>query len=220
MRKIFICSLLFFTSISVVSAAWVVNKSAITDDDVFPFQDTSAPDGQKTGYISGELLKDYVLSDFIEFSTAAPIAYNNGVFSLTPWASQSAFETFLGWTISDSTKSPKTASKVTSTDYTIGTTSENELLSGIIVVTGSATITAPAVAVGHTYIVVTRGDVAVSLDVNANDVMTLDGVALSAGDKATNTSKSGDTIACTYVAANDMQCWSSTKLGGHWTDGN
>lgn len=161
-------------------------------------------------------------NDMIDFSATSPLNFNSttGVLSFIPWASQSAFETFSGWSVSDSTKSPKTVSKVTSTDYTIGTTSPNELLSGIIVVTGAATITAPSVAIGHTYIVITRGDVAVSLDVNASDVMTLDGIALSAGDKATNTSKAGDTIACTYVAASDLQCWSSTKLGGHWTDGN
>lgn len=63
MRKFLLLSFLFLLCSSAANAEWTVNKSGITDDDVFLFQDTSASAGQKTGYISGTLLKNYVLSD-------------------------------------------------------------------------------------------------------------------------------------------------------------
>lgn len=106
------------------------------------------------------------------------------------------------------------------TDYTLGTDSANEAFGGTVYVTGVATITVPAIAVGQNYCVVTIGDIAVSLDVNAADKMILDGVTLADGDKATNSSKSGDTICCQYYSADGQYCWSGTVLGGHWTDGN
>lgn len=107
-----------------------------------------------------------------------------------------------------------------STTYTIGTDSANELFGGTVYVTSATTVTAPAVAVGQNFTVVTIGDIAVSLDVDANDKMVLDGVTLADGDKATNSSKSGDTITCQYYSADGFYCWSGTVLGGHWTDGN
>ena len=225
MKRLLVVPLILFAcllhgkSYGAAMSSYPTASSVVDSDKALISKSTS---NNATQQAAMSTIKDYILSNMIDFSVTSPLSFNSttGVLSLTPWTSQSAFETFSGWSVRDPTKSPKTVSKVTSTNYTIGTTSPDELLSGIIVVTGAATITAPSVAVGHTYIVVTRGDVAVSLDVNASDVMTLDGTALSAGDKATNTSKAGDTIACTYVAANDLQCWSSTKLGGHWTDGN
>jgi len=111
-----------------------------------------------------------------------------------------------------------TASKATT--YTIGTDSASESYGGTISVTSAVTITAPAVATGMNFAIVTIGDIAVSLDVNASDKMVLDGVTLADGDKATNSSKSGDTIVCQYYSADGFYCWSSTVLGGHWTDGN
>lgn len=114
--------------------------------------------------------------------------------------------------------SAATASKATT--YTIGTDSASEAYGGTIYVTSATTITAPAIATGQNYCAVTVGDIAVSLDVNASDKMILDGVTLSDGDKATNTSKSGDTICCQYYSADGQYCWSGTVLGGHWTDGN
>lgn len=110
------------------------------------------------------------------------------------------------------------ASKATT--YTIGTDSANELFGGTVYVTSATTITAPAVAVGQNFTVVTIGDIAVSLDVDAADKMILDGVTLADGDKATNSSKAGDTITCQYYSADGFYCWSGTVLGGHWTDGN
>lgn len=111
-----------------------------------------------------------------------------------------------------------TASK--SSTYTIGTDSANESYGGTIYVASATTITAPAVATGMNFTVVTIGDIAVSLDVNASDKMILDGVTLADGDKATNSSKAGDTITCQYYSADGFYCWSGTVLGGHWTDGN
>lgn len=105
-------------------------------------------------------------------------------------------------------------------DYTIGTDLADEAFGGTIYVTAAATVTAQAVAPGHNYCVTTIGDIVVSLDVNAADKMILDGVTLADGDKATNSSKSGDTICCQYYSADGQYCWSGTVLGGHWTDGN
>ena len=111
-----------------------------------------------------------------------------------------------------------TGSKATT--YTIGTDSADESYGGTIYVTSATTITAPAVVAGMNFTVVTIGDIAVSLDLNAADKMVLDGVTLADGDKATNSSKSGDTITCQYYSADGFYCWSGTVLGGHWTDGN
>ena len=104
--------------------------------------------------------------------------------------------------------------------YTIGTDSSDEAYGGTVYVTTATAITAPAVVVGMNFSVVTIGDIAVSLDLNAVDKMILDGVTLADGDQATNSSKSGDTITCQYYSADGFYCWSGTVLGGHWTDGN
>jgi len=117
-----------------------------------------------------------------------------------------------------STAKVSTASKAA--DYTIGTDAPSESYGGTIYVTSAAIITAPAVVAGMNFSVVTIGDIAVSLDLNAADKMVLDGVTLADGDKATNSSKSGDTITCQYYSADGFYCWSGTVLGGHWTDGN
>ncbi|MDX9896613.1 MAG: hypothetical protein RBS34_14285 [Desulfofustis sp.] len=110
-----------------------------------------------------------------------------------------------------------TASK--SAAYTIGTDNAKEAYGGTIYVTGAATITAPAVATGMSFTVITIGAVAVSLDVNASDRMYLDGVALDDGDKATNTSTTGDMITCAYESAAGWYCASGSPDGDHWTDG-
>lgn len=104
--------------------------------------------------------------------------------------------------------------KSTATNYTIGTTNANELYGGVIYVTGAATITIPAVAAGANFTVITVGAVAVSVDPNASDLIYLDGTALDDGDKATNTSTTGDIIVFTYY---DATGWFATSNG--WTDG-
>jgi hypothetical protein len=108
-----------------------------------------------------------------------------------------------------------TAVKVTSGNYTVGTTSAQELWGGAIYVTGAATITIPAVAAGQSFTVVTIGAVAVSVDPNASDLIYLDGTALSDGDKITNLSTAGDIAVFTYY---DATGWSASTNG--WTDGN
>ena len=104
--------------------------------------------------------------------------------------------------------------------YTIGTDDPNEMFGGIIEVTSAAVITAAAVAPKQNFTVYTIGDIEVSLDVNASDKIRLDGVLLDDGDKATNTSKSGDAITCWYSSADGFTCISGTVLGGHWNDGS
>lgn len=105
--------------------------------------------------------------------------------------------------------------KVTASNYTIGATDSRELYGGVIYVTGAATITIPAVAAGASFTVVTIGAVAVSVDPNAADLIYLDGVALSDGDKITNLSTAGDVAVFTYY---DATGWSASTNG--WTDGN
>ena len=73
-----------------------------------------------------------------------------------------------------------------------------EVYGGTIYVTSAATITPPAVLVRMSVTVVTIGAVAVSVDTNASDRMYLDGTALEDGDKATNTSTTGDIIHCKH----------------------
>lgn len=104
--------------------------------------------------------------------------------------------------------------KSTATSYTVGTTDAREAYGGVITVTGAATITAPAAAAGMSFTVITHGAIAVSVDVNAADLMWLDGVALDDGDKATNTSTTGDIIVFTYF---DSTGWNA--VSNAWTDG-
>lgn len=104
--------------------------------------------------------------------------------------------------------------------YTIGTDDPREPYGGVIYVSSAATITAPAIAAGMSFSVVTIGAIAVSVDVNASDRMYLDGTALDDGDKATNTSTTGDLIQCIYESSAGWYCASGSPDGGHWTDGD
>jgi len=108
-----------------------------------------------------------------------------------------------------------TASKAA--NYTIGADSADEAYGGTVYVTSAATITAPAVAAGMSFRVVTIGAIAVSLDVNSADRMYLNGTALADGDKATNNSTTGDSLMCQYESAAGWYCWA---VAGTWTDGN
>lgn len=117
-------------------------------------------------------------------------------------------------------KAPKAiVTKSTATTYTIGTTDPNEAYGGVIYVTDACTVTAPAAAAGMSFTLITVGAVAVSLDVNASDKMILDGTTLDDGDKATNTSTTGDIIVCTYYSADGWYCASGSNDGDLWTDG-
>jgi hypothetical protein len=104
--------------------------------------------------------------------------------------------------------------KVTNTNYTIGTTDPVECYGGVIYVTGAATITIPAVVSGMSFTVITIGNIAVSVDPNAADLIYLDGVALADGNKITNTSSTGDSVVFTYF---DSTGWYATS--NNWTDG-
>lgn len=104
--------------------------------------------------------------------------------------------------------------KVTSANYTVGTTSSLELYGGIIYVTSAATITIPAVAVGVNFTVVTKGAIAVSVDPNGADLLILDGTALADGEKATNLSTAGDILVISYY---DATGWYAASNG--WTNG-
>ncbi len=109
----------------------------------------------------------------------------------------------------------RVTTKITGSSYTIGTTSGNELYGGVIYVTGSATLTIPAVASGASFTVITMGAVAVSVDPNAADLIYLDGVALADGDKITNLSTAGDIAVFTYF---DSTGW--VAITNNWVDGN
>jgi hypothetical protein len=85
---------------------------------------------------------------------------------------------------------------------------------GVVYVTGACTITLPAIADGMSVTVITIGAIEVSVDTNASDLMYLDGTALNDGDKATNTSTTGDIIVLTYYSADG---WYATS--NSWTDG-
>ena len=106
-----------------------------------------------------------------------------------------------------------------SANYTVGTDNAAESYGGIIYVTSAATITAPAVATGMSFHVITIGATAVSVDVNASDRMYLDGTALDDGDKATNTSTTGDMISFYYESAAGWYVISGSPDGDKWTDG-
>lgn len=81
-------------------------------------------------------------------------------------------------------------------------------------VTSTGTITLPAVVDGTSFTIITVGAIAVSVDVNASDLIMLDGTALDDGDKITNTSTSGDIAVLTYY---DATGWYAATNG--WTDG-
>lgn len=103
--------------------------------------------------------------------------------------------------------------------YTLGADDAREPYGGIVYVTSAATITLPAIADGMSCSVITVGATAVSVDTNTSDLMYLDGTALDDGDKATNTSTTGDAIVCTYYSADGWWCMSGSPDGDHWTDG-
>lgn len=84
----------------------------------------------------------------------------------------------------------------------------------LISVSGAATITLPAGSTGMSVVVVTQGAVAVNVKPNGSEVLVLDGTALTAAHKATNTSHAGDLIVLTFEGSGTWYAASNT-----WTDG-
>jgi len=109
----------------------------------------------------------------------------------------------------------KVVTKFVTGAYTVGTTDARELFGGVLYVTSAATVTIPAYAVGYNFTVITVGNIAVSIDPNASDLLMLEGVALSDGDKITNTSTSGDMAVITDY--NSTGFYAATN---GWTDTN
>jgi len=112
--------------------------------------------------------------------------------------------------------------KTTATNYTIGTTDPRECYGGVIYATGDGIdITAcDDLAANMAFTVITIGAVQVDLDVQSDDKMILDGTTLDDGDKAANTSTSGDIIVCTYYSTDGWCCASGSNDGDLWTDGS
>jgi hypothetical protein len=113
-------------------------------------------------------------------------------------------------TIDNALNTLKIASEVHSVSDTL---TASECYGKIHYVTAASTITLPAIADGMSVTIITVGNVAVSLDVNAADKMILDGVTLDDGDKTTNTSTTNDTAVATYYSADG---WYVMTNG--WTD--
>ena len=108
--------------------------------------------------------------------------------------------------------------KVVTGAYTIGTTNAAEALGGVLYVTSSAVVTAPALAAGQSWTVITVGTPTVSMKASSGNLIILDGVTLNDGDKATNTDTTGDMIVCTYYDGTGWYCASGSPDGDHWTD--
>lgn len=112
------------------------------------------------------------------------------------------------------------ATNIKSGAYTVGTDDPRECYGGIIYVTSATTITAcDGLDDNMGFTIITIGAIAVSADVQSDDLMYLDGTALDDGDKATNTSTTGDMIVFSYYSASGWYAASGSPDGDHWTDG-
>lgn len=119
------------------------------------------------------------------------------------------------WILQDTVpRNIRVATKVTATNYTVGTDDASELYGGIIYVTGSATITIPAVAAGANFKVIVVGANTVSVDPNASDLIILNGTALDDGDKITSGGTTGEVAEIYYYNSTG---WYASTSG--WSDG-
>jgi hypothetical protein len=105
--------------------------------------------------------------------------------------------------------------KITDVNYIVGTDNDKELQGGVIYVTGEATITLPPVSEGASFTIITIGDLAVSVDPNAADLIYLNGVIQADGEKISNDSTTGDMAVFTYYNATG---WVAMTSPG-WTNG-
>jgi hypothetical protein len=140
---------------------------------------------------------------------------------LTTWMNGAAFTSITGARATTGLLSGGVVTKSTAASYTIGTTNTAECYGGVIYATGAGIdITAcDNLAAGMAFTVIVVGAVQVDLDVQADDLMILDGTTLNDGDKAVNTSTTGDLIVCTYYDATGWYCASGSNDGTLWTDG-
>ena len=113
-------------------------KSTVDANDTALINDSASSNATKRAAMS--TIKDYVLSDVIDFSATSPLSFNSttgvlslsdvidfsatsplsfnsttGVLSLTPWASQSALETWLGWSFPKNNEGVVSVSTTTAT---------------------------------------------------------------------------------------------------------
>ena len=85
------------------------------------------------------------------------------------------------------------------------------------IINAAATVTLPAAASGMSMCILSVAAAAVSVDVDGSDVIYLNGVALSAGDKVTSASAAGDFIC---LVSSGTVNWYTLGRSGTWTDGN
>ena len=94
------------------------------------------------------------------------------------------------------------------------TLTNTECFNAIYTINGTGTYILPAVEDGMSIVIITEGDVNISIEPNSSDKIWLDGVALDDGYKITNLSKSGDIAVLTYRSADG---WNAITNG--WADG-
>jgi fibronectin-binding autotransporter adhesin len=108
------------------------------------------------------------------------------------------------------------------TGLTIGTSpltvgTDRIVYGGAIVSTTTATIVLPALTAGMSVCVYSLSTNAIVIDVDASDVITLNGLATTAGDSITSASGAGDFICLLGVSTSS---WLSLGRSGVWTDTN
>lgn len=169
--------------------------------------------------LSGDVTMDNAGAVTIANDAVETAMINTDAVTMDGIDADGAFTSLTGAWATTGLSSGGVVTKSTAASYTVGTTNAAESYSGVIYVTSAATITMPAVGAGMSFAIITIGATAVSVDTNASDRMYLDGTALDDGDKATNTSTTGDTIVCIYESANGWYCSSGSPDGDLWTDG-
>lgn len=101
--------------------------------------------------------------------------------------------------------------------YTVGAQGKWELYGGVIYVQATCTITAPPVQAGYDFAVIVEGAYTVTMDVDDDDKMCLDGTWLSDGQAAVGTGTSGDIIVLRYHSADGYFAVSGSAVGTKWS---
>ena len=93
------------------------------------------------------------------------------------------------------------ATKITATNYTVGTDNSSEMYGGVIYVTAACTQLLPAVSAGMSVTIIADGANIVTIDVNASDQVKLDGSAFdTAGDGIVSGGTAGEIAVITYYS--------------------